>query len=226
MVETVSQAGIARPKGDFVLEKQDLPEPGEPAQSETDQAHPRNLRKIAVARPSDNSRNYISMHAVSIHAFILTKKSIFNLYEHEFNTLRGLQGFVLSDPKKFGIIPIEYFLEVWHRSRKQSKVIGSIHGLASRGYVQIFDQRKNGTRYIGITPLGAKLLEVYYSHVDKLMQGIVFKRDATAYDENAKRFQRVPADQVGNLYTRSMTTKNRHLYDASKYYNEDGSIKE
>jgi hypothetical protein len=195
------------------------------AATSTKQAPRHGWQAHTLAIRGHYDRNAIqSFSIVSTRALYAISRAGYSIHEIEINLLRALESYCLADTSA-GIVQVESFLKVWHASKRQSRVQGAIFGLAKRGYVQLFDQRKNGTRYIGITALGAKVLEVYYAKVAELIARIEFRRPQAEFTEKAIRFQKVAIEHVDNLYTRSMTTKNRHLYDASKYYNEDGSIK-
>lgn len=205
--------------------------PGDPAQTGTPEPQtekgpkqadsPKSRKPYAVTATNYRREEIAKFHAINLRALISVKKT-FDIREAELQILLALMPYVVSAP--IGIINIYAFIDNWYVSNSRARVIGAFHGLANKGFIQIFDQRSNGSRFVGITSLGERLLTVYYNKVDELIKTVVLRRSKIACSDNV-RFQRIDPANVGTLYIKGMTTKYRHLYDRSKYFNADGSIK-
>jgi len=126
--------------------------------------------------------------------FTLTKKG-YLIFQTELDVLQALETY-----GRGGIVQIESFLKIWFITAKQARVHGAIFGLIKKGHVQIFEQRTNGTRYIGLTPLGAKLLTVYYGHCERLIERLESKQARVQRLETAQRFKKVQFHQL-TIYT-------------------------
>jgi hypothetical protein len=209
-------------------------DPGDPAQTGTpepqtekgpkqaDSPKSRKPRAVIAVDYSQDITAIIRYQKINVRAMCEVKRLGFKIREAELQVLLSLMPYCMACPS--GIVNIVSFIDQWHRSRNQSRVFGGFFGLINSGYVQIFEQRSNGSRFVGVTAYGEKLITIYYQKVSELIASIVFRKKRISFNESV-RFARIDPANVGTLYIKGMTTKYRHLYDRSKYFNADGSIK-
>lgn len=153
-------------------------------------------------------------------AYITRKRYNLPLNSSELLSLVALCGYIQCS--KIEIVSLSNYIDFYlHASKTRANLTGTLRGLIAHDCIHLFDQKKNGTRYVGVTEYGEKInslfLEVIASLYYEYGDSVKVKQERIAYKEN-ERFWQVPnAHELDSLTTLSITTKNKHLFNPAKY---------